>query len=135
MLRITTPENDVRFWVFQHIKEIAAANPGLLSQMPVFNPGLFNPVIFSLKRIEKKYFTGLHVVSDQGIPFVIIGGIIMAAGLLVIFFLPYQRIWVRMEQTEKNILIKVAGRSNRNNAGMAMQMDKLSGRIKEKMSS
>jgi cytochrome c biogenesis protein len=128
-LRITSPQKDIQFWVFKNIDEIKAANPGLLSQVPIFNPGLFKPLVFSLNRIEQQYYTGLRVVSDPGVPLVAVGGALMVAGLMIIFFWSHQRFWVRMEQEGAKIRISVAGRSNRNSAILLRQIDNLCRRI------
>lgn len=132
-LRITSPQKDVQFWVFKQIDEIKAANPGLLSQVPIFNPGLFRPLVFSLNRIEQHYYTGLHVVSDPGVPLVAVGAALMVIGLIIIFFMSYQRFWVRMEQEGAKIRISVTGRSNRNNAGLEREIDHLYKRIGQEL--
>lgn len=132
-LRITSPQKDVQFWIFKHINEIVAANPGLLSEVPLFDPGLFQPLVFSLDRIEQQYYTGLHVVRDPGVPLVAVGGALMVAGLMIVFFWSYQRFWVRMEQKGAKRSISVAGRSNRNSAGLERQIDNLCQRIGQEL--
>jgi cytochrome c biogenesis protein len=132
-LRITSPQKDVQFWVFKNIDEIKTANPGLLSQVPIFNPGLFKPLVFSLNRIEQQYYTGLRVVSDPGVLLVAVGGALMVAGLMIVFFWSHQRFWVRMEQEGTKIRISVAGRSNRNSAVLQQQIDNLCKRIGQEL--
>jgi cytochrome c biogenesis protein len=132
-LRITSPQKDVQFWVFKNIDEIKTANPGLLSQVPIFNPGLFKPLVFSLNRIEQQYYTGLRVVSDPGVSLVAVGGALMVAGLMIVFFWSYQRFWVRMEQEEAKIRISVTGRSNRTSAVLQRQIDNLCKRIGQEL--
>jgi cytochrome c biogenesis protein len=132
-LKITSPKKDIQFWVFKHIDEIAAANPGLLSEVPLFNPGLFKPLVFSLDRIEQQYYTGLRVVHDPGVPFVLIGGLLLLAGMMLIFFISYQRVWVRVEQETRGVKISLAGRSNRNSAGEQRQLNNLCARIGEEL--
>ena len=132
-LKIISPKKDIQFWVFKNIDEIAAANPGLLSKVPIFNPGLFKPLVFSFNRIEQQYYTGLRVVSDPGVPLVAVGAALMIAGLIIVFFWSHQRFWVRMEQEEAKIRISVAGRSNRNNAVLQRQSDNLCKRIGQEL--
>ncbi|HUN54651.1 MAG TPA: cytochrome c biogenesis protein ResB [Smithella sp.] len=132
-LRIVDPRRDVRFWVLQNIEEIAADNPGLFSQAPLLNPALFKPVIFSLSGIEQNYFTVLHVVRDPGIPLVAAGGALLIAGLFIIFFLPYYRVWVKMEQDGKKVQINVAGRGYHDNAAHRKNIDKLCNRIDQEL--
>jgi len=134
-LQISASGKDFPLWIFQQIDEIAAANPGLFSQVPVFNPGLFKPVVFSLKRLEQQYFTGLHIVRDPGVPFVAAGGALMVAGLLIIFLLPHRRIWIKMQESGTKTAIIVAGRSNRHSAGLEKQIAGLRDLIRRKIPS
>lgn len=132
-LRIETDKNKVEFWVFQHIKEIADVNPGLFSAVPVFNPGLFQPLVFSLQRVENQYFTGLQIVRDPGVPFVLTGGIMLLIGIIVIFFISHQRVWVSIEPEPDGVKIRVAGRSNRYNEASQRQLDDLCIKIERGM--
>ena len=132
-LKITSPKKDIQLWGFKHIAEIAAANPGLLSEVPLFNPGLFKPYVFSLNRIEQQYYTGLHVVRDPGISFVLIGGMLLLAGMILIFLMSHQRVWVRVERRPEGVKISVSGRSNRNSAGLKRQIDNLCVRISQEL--
>ena len=99
----------------------------------MFNPGLFQPLVFSLNRLEQTYYTGLHLVHDPGVPLVALGGLLMVAGLIVVFFIPYQRLWVFMKQEDAKISISIAGRSNRNNQQLQKKIDYLCKRINEEI--
>ena len=132
-LNIETDKGNIQFWIFQHIEDIKDTNPGLFSAVPLFNPGLFNPLVFSLKRIERQYYTGLQVVRDPGVPFVLAGAIMLIAGLIAIFFISHQRIWVLVKQEPEGIKIYVAGRSNRNSEMLQRQLDDLSMRIEKEI--
>ena len=131
-LGVTSPQGDVQFWVFKHIDEIKEANPRLFTEAPFFNPALFKPYLFSLNRIEQQYYTGLQVVRDPGVPLVAAGGCLMIAGLTIVFFMSHRRFWVRIDETGGQTRINIAGRSNRNSAGLERELDLLSRRIQEK---
>ncbi len=124
-LDIEAGKKNIQFWVFQNIEEINHANPGLFAEVPLFNPGLFSPLVFSLKRLESHYFTGLRVVRDPGVPFVLSGGILILAGLIIIFFTAHERIWLRLEKQPEGIKISVAGRASRNQAVMQRRLERL----------
>jgi cytochrome c biogenesis protein len=130
-LRIVSAKKDVQFWVFQKVDQIIARNPNLLTEMPMFNPGRFAPFVFSLDRVEQTYYTGLHIVRDPSLPVVAIGGLLMVAGLIIVFFMSYQRFWVRLEQEGTRISISIAGWSNRNNQQLQKKIDNLCRRINE----
>jgi cytochrome c biogenesis protein len=132
-LRITSPQKDIQFWVFKNIDKIVAANPNLLKEVPMFNPGLFKPFIFSIDSVEQTYYTGLHIVHDPGVPLVAVGGLLMIAGLIIIFFMAYQRFWVRIGQVETKIIISIAGRSNRKNEQLQKKTDYLCRRIQKEI--
>lgn len=132
-LNIEANNKNIQFWVFQHIDDIAADNPGLFTKVPMFNPGLFQPLVFSLNRMEPPYYTGLRVVRDPGVPFVLAGAIMLLAGMMTIFFISHQRIWVLIEQEPERIKISAAGRSHRNNEILQRQIDILCVKINKEM--
>jgi len=132
-LDVTSPQGlHVRFWVLQHIEEIKEMYPELLTQSPLFNPALFEPYRFSLHRIEKRYYTGLQVVRDPGVPLVALGASLMVAGLILRYFMPYRRIWIRVEKAGRQARITFAGRCNRNQAGLDRELDLLCRQVREK---
>jgi cytochrome c biogenesis protein len=132
-LNIEANKKNIQFWVFQHIDNIAADNPGLFTKVPMFNPGLFQPLVFSLNRMEPQYYSGLRVVRDPGVPFVLAGAIMLLAGMMIIFFIAHERIWVLIEQESKGIKISAAGRSHRNNEILQRQIDILCMKINKEM--
>jgi cytochrome c biogenesis protein len=132
-LRIISLKKDVHFWVFQQINQILAVSPHLFTEAPMFNPGLFNPFVFSIDRVEPTYHTGLHLVHDPGIPLVALGGLLMVAGLMVVFFIQHQRLWVFIEQENEKISIRIAGRSNRNDQLLQKKIDYLCKQINEEL--
>jgi cytochrome c biogenesis protein len=124
-LRIRTGATNLQFWIFQHIDQIKEANPGLMDEVPLFNPGLFKPYVFTLVRVEQQYYTGLQVVRDPGVPLVAAGGLLMIAGLIIIYFQSHQRLWIRIDTVKDRTRISIAGRSNRNAGSLKLLMDRL----------
>lgn len=133
-LRITSPKADVQFWVFKNIEQIKTANPGIMTEVPIFNPGLFKPYTFSLARLDEQFYTGLQVVSDPGVPLVAAGGILMIAGLIVVFFMPHQRVWVRIDESEGRARVSFAGHS-RNKAVMRTQLERIIAEMRQGLNS
>jgi len=132
-LRIISPKKDIQFWVFQQLDQIIAMNPNILTKAPMFNPGLFPPFVFSIDRVEQSYYTGLHLVRDPGVSLVALGGLLMVAGMIIVFFMSYQQFWVRIEQEGAKISISIAGRSNRNDQLLQKKIDYLCKRINEEI--
>lgn len=130
-LNITTPDGDIQFWVFQHIEEIKNMNPGIINEVPMFNPGLFEPYVFFLHGVEQKFMTGLQVVRDPGVPVVAIGGLLMIAGLMMTFWMPHRRFWILIAPDGGKTAIQVAGKSSRNPEAFAREMNLIRNAIKE----
>jgi cytochrome c biogenesis protein len=131
-LRITSPKADVQFWIFKRIEEMKIANPGVIGEVPLFNPGLFKPYVFSLVRLEEQFYTGLQVVSDPGVPLVAAGGFLMMAGLIVVFFFPHQRVWARIDESEGKARVTFIGRS-RNRSDMRRQLERIISEMKQEL--
>jgi cytochrome c biogenesis protein len=99
----------------------------------MFNPGLFTPFVFSIDRVEQTYYTGLHIVRDPGVPLVALGGLLMVAGMIIVFFISYQQFGVRIEQEGAKISIKIFGRSNRNNQQLQKKINYLCRQINQEI--
>jgi cytochrome c biogenesis protein len=117
-LNIHSPAGDAQLWVFQAIEQIAHANPGLLEQVPLFNPGSFKPYVFSLAQANNRYYTGLQVAQDPGVPVVAAGAALMMIGFMVVFFSSHRQIWIRLEAKGEKTRISVSGKSNRDAVGL-----------------
>ncbi len=124
-LVVDLPKEQITFWVFQEITEIEKANPGIVRQVPMFNPGLFAPYVFSLDRMHRKYYTGLQVARDPGASVVAAGAFLLFAGLMVIFFSGHRQIEVRVETAGGGTRIGVSGRSNRSPHSVRADMQRL----------
>jgi len=132
-LKIVSQKKDIQFWVFQQLDKLLAMKPNLLTEAPMFNPGLFKPFVFSIDRVEQNYYTGLHIVRDPGVSLVALGGLLMIVGLIIVFFMSYQQFWVRIEQEGAKISISIAGRSNRNNQRIQNKIDYLCRQINQEL--
>jgi cytochrome c biogenesis protein len=116
-LSIASLRGNVQFWVLKNLAEIKRMNPNFLEQMPMFNPGLFQPYVFTLNGMEEKYYTGLQVVSDPGLPIVMAGGFLLLIGLLIVFFLDHRRCWLCIDSWEGKTRIRVACHSSKKKWG------------------
>jgi cytochrome c biogenesis protein len=123
-LNIQSSAGQVQIWIFQAIEQINQANPGLIEQVPLFNPGLFDPYVFSLDQANKQYYTGLQVVQDPGVPVVATGALVMMIGFLVVFFSSHRQIWIRLDSRGDKTRISVAGKSNKDAVGLEREIGK-----------
>jgi cytochrome c biogenesis protein len=121
-LNIQSPAGDIQLWVFEAIEQIAQANPGLLEQVPLFNPGAFAPYVFSLAPTDSRYYTGLQVARDPGVPLVAAGALLMMTGFIIVFFCSHRQIWIRLDQEADKTRISITGQSNRDAVGLKREI-------------
>lgn len=124
-LSITSAKGDVSLWVFKQLDKIIEANPGILQQMPMLNPRLFRPYLFVLTGLEEKYFTGLQVSRDPGIPLVVLAAFLLVIGLMLVLFSYSRQIWIRIGPEGTQTKISIAGRSHKNAAGLDGEIQQL----------
>jgi cytochrome c biogenesis protein len=131
-LGVRSGRGAVQFWVFQEIERIREGNPGLFEQVPLFNPGLFAPYVFSLRGIDARYYTVLKAATDPGVPLVAAGGLFLMAGLLLVFIVDHRRVWVLVEEAKGKVRVAVTGRGLRTSAGLDRELSDLVRVFREK---
>ncbi|MCX5845976.1 MAG: cytochrome c biogenesis protein ResB [Deltaproteobacteria bacterium] len=79
--------------------------------------------IFSLDHIYRRYYTGLQIAYDPGLPIVASGAFLMFAGFMVVFFSSHRRVWIGAESQGDSTRITIAGRTNRDSRRLHMEME------------
>jgi cytochrome c biogenesis protein len=130
-INIATGKGNVQFWIFQNIEQIEAENPGLMDQVPMFNPGLFIPYVFSLAMMQTKYYTGLQVAGDPGVPVVVAGSLLLVLGFMTVFFYAHRQVWIRLDRQGINTRISITGKTNKDPVGLDREILRLMGAIKK----
>ena len=125
LVNIQSPEGNIRLWVFKYIDRIKEGIPGLFKKVPKFDPGLFKPYYFRLKKIESKYYTGLQLSHDPGVSIVAVGSFLIIIGFFITFFSSHKSFWVRVDEQEGKSRISVAASSNRDPVGLKRETDSL----------
>jgi cytochrome c biogenesis protein len=85
--------------------------------------------IIGIQDYEKKFYTGLQVAYDPGVPVVYLGFIIMILGCFITFFKSHQRICVEIIQVGNNSRVMVAGSANKNKLGMQQKIKRISEKL------
>jgi cytochrome c biogenesis protein len=122
---------ETRFWVFQDIDRLRKSFPPAMFQSPILNPSSFKPYTFFLDGIESRYYTGLQVNRDPGVPMVWLGFFLIIAGLFVTFFLSHRRVWVRLLEREGRVSVGVAGTASKNPVGLEKELDRLTQKLRD----
>ncbi|MBN2438688.1 MAG: cytochrome c biogenesis protein ResB [Deltaproteobacteria bacterium] len=128
-LSVVSPGGEVQFWVFQNIDLIQKANPGILEQVPLMNPGLFAPYLFSMQKKGERFYTVLQATRDPGVPLVAGGVALLTVGLMITFFFSHRRFRIILEEENGQSRIGLAGSSNRDPVGLENEMNRLLAQI------
>ena len=86
----------------------------------------------SFKPDEKaeRYYTGLQVTQDPGVPIVYTGFMGMIIGFIITFFMSHQTVCVELTTRGGQTRVSVAGIADRNKLGMERKTEQLTGRLK-----
>lgn len=80
---------------------------------------------------DPRYYTGLQVTKDPGVPVVYLGFIVMILGLIVTFFMSHQRLCVEVIARSKGAEVRIAGLANKNQIGIEQKVEKISHKMKD----
>jgi cytochrome c biogenesis protein len=88
-------------------------------------------VITVTETMDERYYTGLQVTNDPGVPMVYAGFILMILGCIVTFFMSHQRLCIDVAGKGARTTVTVSGTSNKNRAGMEEVVRKVSRQLNE----
>ncbi len=85
---------------------------------------------FSPAGKAERYYTGLQVTRDPGVPIVYAGFITMLVGFVISFFMSHQMVAVEITAKGSGSRIAVSGVSNRNRLGMDRKVERLAAQLR-----
>ena len=124
---------ETHFWVFRNQGMVKGRLPRPMARSPEFNPSAFNPYTFFLDRVGTKYYTGLQVNKDPGVPMVWLGCFVMVFGLFITFFTSHRKTWVRLSGEGDQIRISVAGTANKGPVGLKRHLERLANDLRNRL--
>lgn len=80
---------------------------------------------FRLLSIDQRFYTGLQVNSDPGVPLVWLGCLLLVAGTLSAFYFSHQRIWVQLQSESGATHVLFAGHAHRQQEAFARRFESL----------
>ncbi len=86
---------------------------------------------FSPAEKAERYYTGLQVTKDPGVPIVYAGFITMLVGFVISFFMSHQMVAVEIAPKGSGSRIAVSGVSNRNRLGMDRKVERLAAQLRQ----
>ena len=122
----------IEFWALKNPEMTKRMLPEAMQKSPKFNEKIFPPYSFSIESIEERFYTGIQVSKDPGVPVVWTAFFIMSLGFIIIVFMPYRRLFVRISDNEGGSVISVAGRSSQRNINMHNELTKIADQFNQK---
>jgi cytochrome c biogenesis protein len=98
------------------------------SRFDVMRKGDF---VISIANADFKYYTGLQVTKDPGVPMVYAGFLFMIIGCYVTFFMFHQKICIEITVTDGKTSVMAAGISGKNRPGMNAVVRRMSNQLKK----
>lgn len=101
------------------------------SDYPRFDMMRQGDFIISISNTDFKYYTGLQVTKDPGVPIVYVGFLFMIIGCYVTFFMFHQKICVEISTDRGKTTVMAAGISGKNRPAMNAVIRRLSRQLQK----
>lgn len=85
--------------------------------------------LFTIDKLDHRFYTGLQVTNDPGVWMVYTGFILLIAGCFITFFMSHQKLCVEVTLEDGKHRIAVSGTANKNRLGMQKKVDSIANRF------
>lgn len=93
---------------------------------PAMHAGMQDPSYgFRLMSIDQRWYTGLQVSRDPGVPLVWLGCLLLVAGTLAAFYFSHQRLWIQLQVEGGGTRVRFAGHAHRHQDVFARRFESL----------
>jgi cytochrome c biogenesis protein len=99
---------------------------------PSFDKMRKDDLVISAESSGQRFYTGLQVTNDPGVPVVYTGFILMIIGCYVAFFMSHQRLCIEVVKKGGKSRVMIAGISNKNKMGMQTRILSMSKILSER---
>jgi cytochrome c biogenesis protein len=106
-LAVDTPGGQRHLWIFRDFGRIQARFPNITERVPEFDPSSIKPYTFTFEKESSRYMTILKLNRDPGVIPVAIGALLFLIGILTVFLVPKNCIWIALDQSEQFLKVKV----------------------------
>jgi cytochrome c biogenesis protein len=87
--------------------------------------------VISVAEFPQRFYTGLQVTRDPGVPLVYVGFVLMILGCYVTFFTAHRQVCAEIIPEARGCRIAVSGAATKDRQGMRREVDRLSRRLAE----
>ena len=123
--------NHVEFWVLRDPDKTKKLLPEAMQDSPKFDEKVFPPYSFSIESLEERFYTGIQVSKDPGVSIIWTACFIMSLGFIIIVFMPYRRLFVRISGNKNNSIISISGGSSKKIINMQNELNKIADKFNQ----